>query len=233
MSSPIIVAHRGLHVEYPENSLGAFRAARRAGFDWVEFDIQKSADGEPVIIHDPTLDRTTLSCGPVAALPAAELEKIHLKNARGEAHWCKVPILREVGGGNRLVEIKPLDDAALVRNVMQVLRQSPGQWMIQSFDPRNVIHAWAVDPAAQAALLIGNTQELEQAMAERWPAIHLDHVHLTPHVHRELRGRGTSIGVWTVNEEPDIRRMLKLGVDMIITDEPKLVAQLAAPPKIE
>ena len=78
---PIIVAHRGLHHDYPENSLGAFRAAWGAGIEWCECDVQESADGELVVIHDPTLERTTEGSGRVSDLPVSALKGLRLRKA--------------------------------------------------------------------------------------------------------------------------------------------------------
>ena len=68
-ASPPIVAHRGWATRYPENSLPALQAALGAGDKRVEFDVQLTADGVPVVIHDPTLDRTTGQPGSVLDLP--------------------------------------------------------------------------------------------------------------------------------------------------------------------
>jgi glycerophosphoryl diester phosphodiesterase len=59
MTSPIVVAHRGLHDEHPENSLRAFLAAWEAGVEWCECDVRGSREHEPFVIHDETLERTT------------------------------------------------------------------------------------------------------------------------------------------------------------------------------
>jgi glycerophosphoryl diester phosphodiesterase len=62
---------------------------------------------------------------------------------------------------------------------------------------------------------------LERAIADRWPAVHVSHELLTADVARQLRASGTSIGVWTVNELADIQRVVRLGIEMLITDEPE------------
>ena len=73
--SPRIAAHRGGALLWPENSLTAFRSALALGVDLVELDVHLSRDGEVVVIHDPTLERTTSGQGAVRALGWDELEK--------------------------------------------------------------------------------------------------------------------------------------------------------------
>ena len=72
-ASPLIIAHRGASGLAPENTMAAFRLAVAMGADGFELDVQLSADGQPVVIHDARLNRTTDRMGAVAALTAAEL----------------------------------------------------------------------------------------------------------------------------------------------------------------
>src|SRR5271170_5657439 len=72
----LIIAHRGSSGEYPENTLSAFAAAVRDGADWCELDVQLSRDGELVVIHDATVDRTTDGHDAVAAMTMAELKTL-------------------------------------------------------------------------------------------------------------------------------------------------------------
>src|SRR5688572_8407861 len=102
---PTIVAHRGIHHAHPENSLAAFDEAIKAGF-WVECDVHASRDGEPVIIHDETLDRTTEWRGRVDAFDVADLQHVRLR----DSHQT-LPKLADAlrSGGRWLVEVKPPD----------------------------------------------------------------------------------------------------------------------------
>lgn len=217
---PIIVAHRGIHRTHPENSLAAFNEAISAGF-WVECDVQASRDGVPVIIHDDTLERTTESRSRVDVLDAHELEQVRLRGSDQA-----VPTLERAlrGGGNWLVEVKPPGARHLVDRIVDLLvRANARQWMVQSFDADNVQHLRAYHPQAACAFLVEDAEVLKRAAGEGWPAVHLSHDLLTSGVCDGLRRAGSAIGVWTVNEPPDIRRVLELGVDMIITDEPQRV----------
>jgi len=133
------VAHRGLHdaeAGIPENSLGAFAAAARAGYA-LELDIQVSADGVPMVFHDDTLNRMTGQTGRVDARPAAELAEMYLG-----ATTEKIPSLADVlaliaGRVPILVEVKaargkvgPLEAATAA-----VLQPYRGRYAVQSFNP--------------------------------------------------------------------------------------------------
>lgn len=72
----LVIGHRGASADAPENTLAAFRLAREQGAQGIEFDVRLAADGVPVVIHDPLLDRTTNAEGPVAALSSRELQNV-------------------------------------------------------------------------------------------------------------------------------------------------------------
>ena len=112
---PLVIAHRGDSANRPENTLASFASALAIGADFVEFDVQLTKDGHVVVIHDPTLERTTDGAGRVKELTLAELRKVSAgypqrfgDQYRGE----RVPTLSEVLGLLRdraiaMIEIKP------------------------------------------------------------------------------------------------------------------------------
>jgi glycerophosphoryl diester phosphodiesterase len=98
--------------------------------------------------------------------------------------------------------------------------------MLQSFDAANLTYARAIDPAIPVALLVENHAELEEAIRERWPAVHARQNLLDESSVAALRSEGISIGAWTVNEEEDVRRIVLLRPDRIITDVPRRVRRM-------
>ena len=112
---PLVIAHRGDSANRPENTLASFASALEIGADFVEFDVQLTRDGHVVVIHDPTLDRTTDGTGRIRELTLAEVRQVSAgypqlfgDRYRGE----RVPILSEVLGLLRdravaMIEIKP------------------------------------------------------------------------------------------------------------------------------
>jgi glycerophosphoryl diester phosphodiesterase len=105
---PIIVGHRGAKNLWPENSLSGFRRTVALGVPAVEFDVHQSRDGELIVIHDATLDRTTHGTGPVTAQTAAALTSIRLRDTDGETVPKLAAVLDVLGpaGIEMHVEIK-------------------------------------------------------------------------------------------------------------------------------
>lgn len=90
------IAHRGYSLRYPENTLPAFEAAVAAGADMIELDIRLSRDGELVVIHDATVDRTSNGRGRVADLSLAELRRFSYANGMSAFGAVPIPTLAEV-----------------------------------------------------------------------------------------------------------------------------------------
>ena len=140
---PPIVAHRGWATRYPENSLPALQAAVEAGVTRVEFDVQLSADGVPVVIHDPTLDRTSGQPGSVLDLPWDRLRGTLLRD-----HGLSAPLasLAEVAGElaadpsvTAFVELKRhsierFGATDCVRRCLDVLKPLAGRFIFTSFE---------------------------------------------------------------------------------------------------
>lgn len=231
-SKPVIIAHRGLHEVHPENSTLAFRAAVDAGGDWIEFDVQSTIDGHPVILHDDTLDRTTPLVGRVDRHRADELTHLRLRDHRNRPSDALVPVLMsrrlELANidANFLVEIKPADSPRLVASTAQAMRLTKRPWMIQSFDRANLLHARRLNLGVDEVLLVGDADQLLAAIDEDWQALHVAQSLVTERLVQLLHDAGRQVGAWTVNDPIEIRRIIKLGVDRIITDQPVLARSL-------
>ncbi len=221
---PIIVAHRGLHHDAPENSLAAFRAAWRRGFRWCECDIHFTADGHAVILHDETLDRTSNGAGRIDALTYRQTCGFRLRRADGSLSNERIPLLDDVlaampRGGRLLVEIKPPQT--------QFLIQRNRRCRLQSFHRQVLAHVRARRPREPLAWLIDDDKRLDAAARSEWQAIHLHHHLLDAASARILRKRGKAIGVWTVDRPDDIERVLQYRPEIILTDAPdRVVAAL-------
>ena len=222
---PVIVAHRGIHHGLPENSREAIWKALDDTF-WVELDVHAAADGVPVVIHDDTLDRTTNATGPVSARTSEELKRIGLRGG-GLLPTLEDVMAREFD--TRLgwvIEIKPPDARELVQRVYDLARRYASDFLIQSFDANNVRDAMQL-PDCPTALLIGDERELRDGLLGDAPRLNLAHRLLTPQVIEDCHAEGVyQIGAWTVNEEPDIRRVIDLGVETIISDKPERVREI-------
>ncbi len=218
MQKPIIVAHRGLHTHHPENSLAAFTAAADAGVPWVECDVWPSHDGVPFIIHDETVDRTTVGTGPVIEYPSDQLRELGLPSLTDllQILPAKTGILVEIKpAGPRPTQPRPF-----LSRVVSELSSRQGPWMYQSFHLQNLLF-----PKGPMAFLTDDA-ELLRGMLESDCTVHPHFALIDQRMVDAQHARKKTIGAWTVNAPADIQRMIDLGIDMLITDEPELAMQM-------
>ncbi len=206
------VAHRGLHGPgIPENSLAAFEAAVAAGFA-IELDARVSADGEPMVFHDETLDRMTGVTGRVDRHDAATLRLFGLGG--GERIPTLADALALVAGRTPvLVEVKP--GRMIERCCARVMSDYRGALAVQSFDPLSVRRLARLVPAP-AGLLAASSDRLLLAHALR-PDF-LAHDVRSPSVGRAGRAAaalGVPLLLWTVRSAREHAIADRLGANRI------------------
>jgi glycerophosphoryl diester phosphodiesterase len=179
-SGPMVLAHRGASAHAPENTLAAFRLASEHGADGIELDAKLSRDGEVVVFHDLTLERTTGMQGRVKKLTFAELRKLEAGSHKAEKYRGElIPTLDEVFEtvGKQLyvnVELTNYDDMgdALVEKVVEkVKRHQLQDWvMFSSFWPINLMKARRMLPEVPVAILAneGRSGWLARSIVGRW-----------------------------------------------------------------
>jgi len=226
------VAHRGASAQYPENTLLAFRRAVEQGVDALEADVHLTADDELVVMHDPTLDRTTNGHGKIRDCSWQELRR--LDAGQGE----KIPLLTEViqlareGQVRLCVEIKGATEAqefAIAESVIRTLEAADflSQVIVTSFSPKALLRAKALsaevslmlDPSPQDGSLTPR-QICEQALRAGANCISYDFHFLTPEIVRECKLTGLALWPWDPDEADDLRQVLALGVEGIMTNRP-------------
>jgi glycerophosphoryl diester phosphodiesterase len=238
MTRPLNFGHRGAKSIAPENTLASMRTARDAGADGVEFDVQFSKDRALVVIHDDHLDRTTDGHGPVSSLPLAELQQLDA-GSRFDARFAgeRIPTLADIFGldGRPLdfnIEVK-LDpalkaDTGLEQAIVDCIRQwrMERRVLISSFNFHALRRVRKIAPDLKIGVLYdkpideASIADLHaDALHPRWSLLDAGFVART-HV------RGQRVNVWTVNEVDDMRRMIALGVDLIMTDFPQRLKTL-------
>ena len=248
----LVAAHRGGAALWPENSLTAFRGALALGVDALEFDVHLTADGEPVVIHDATLDRTTTGRGAVRATTLEALQGVRLVDRTGARTGDGVPTLAQVldlvatTSVTVLPEIK-LDVArsrypeiearvvALLRARALLTRAS-----VQSFDEMTLRHVRALEPAMRTMLLVSRVRLAGSAArssdAVRWAQavgatdLGIDYRVIDADLVAAARAAGVRLAAWTVNADEDVRRMRTLGVDLVMSDRPDLARRLLVKP---
>jgi glycerophosphoryl diester phosphodiesterase len=252
--APRVIAHRGGRGLWPENTLFAFRRAASLGADVLEMDIRQSAEGELVVLHDETVDRTTDGSGPVAALTLAELRRLDAgyrwtpdggKTYPYRGRGITVPTLKEVfqalPRARMNLEIKARGPV-LARPLCELIRAhrmehrvvvaSFGQEAMDAFRStcREVATAATADEARRFFRL--STFFLDPLFEPRAEVLQVPERLgsldvLTSRFVRGARRLNLKIDVWTVNEPEDMRRLVGLPVDGIMTDYPdRLLALL-------
>jgi glycerophosphoryl diester phosphodiesterase len=221
---PLVLGHRGAPYDAPENTLRSFALAVQEGADGVELDVQRAADGVPVVIHDDTLDRTTAAVGRVADHPWPALERLtgaSLPSLEQAAAWA-------AGAGAWLnVELKsPRVEAA----TLDLLRGAGllDRVVLSSFHPAIVAELGRLDADARRFLLTtARDEEAQAAVAEsgaQGVCLHVDAA--TPLTLEVLRNDDLAVVVWTVDSATRVRELLEHGASAIITNRPGVAAQV-------
>ena len=242
MIAPLFAAHRGGAALWPENSLLAFGHALALGADYLELDVHLSRDGEVMVIHDATLERTTTGSGPVRERTAAELGALFLKDRSGAVTAEPVPTLDQVvalaaaGKRQMLLEIKTDEKRRrypdIEEKVFAVLdrhRFTPFA-IVMSFEAETWRRLRQLRPDARVGALYSARMlpagEMERELASLHQAgigfVGLEQRLVSADVARRARLAGLTLGVWTVNERDAIERFVGQGVGVVITDRPDL-----------
>ncbi len=246
-AGPLVAAHRGGAALQPENSLLAFRTALGLGADLIESDVHLTADGEVVVLHDPTLERTTTGTGRVADARLADLRAIRLRTRDGGVTEQPLPTLGALldllapSTARLLLEIKvdaagrrypTIEERVIALVTARALRD---RVVIMAFQPETLLRVRALDESIRTCLLIGRggagsesaAAMTAAAVAARATDLGVDHRLVDVDVVAAARAAQLTLAAWTVDEEPDLRRMMALGVPIVITDRPDLALRLA------
>ena len=246
LSQPVIFAHRGASAHAPENTLAAFELALAQNADAIELDVKLSADGHAVVIHDPTVDRTTGSHGRVKDLSFQQLQSLDAggffsEKYRGE----KIPSLEEVFeavGKRTFINVEltnystPRD--SLVETVCMLVKKFGLQKRVlfSSFFASNLSKARAYLPDVPRGLLavngfLGSWGRSFGFNFGKYQALHPYLKDVSAQQVQRVHRLNRRIHVWTVNAEADMRRLFHWGVDAIFTDDPQLAVQVRSESK--
>lgn len=249
LEHPIRLAHRGSRVLWPENTMVAFQGAVDLGYRYLELDVRVTADGVVVVHHDATMERTTDRVGAIAALEFDDVRRAdagyRFGDDTGYPHRGKglvVPTLEEVfltwPDVHVNIDLKaPRAEWAVADVIARTGRHD--QVMIGSFHDARVARFRRVT-GGRVATSVGPARALTMWTSSRLrrPARHRAQAFQMPFDYRgfpidrrfidAVHASGAQIHVWTVNEPSDMRRMLDLGVDGIVTDRPDLLNEVLA-----
>jgi glycerophosphoryl diester phosphodiesterase len=245
LAVPRLIGHRGAKATAPENTLASIRQAKAEGVDWVEFDVKLTVDGQPILMHDETLDRTTGGRGKVTETTLADIQLLDAGSWFGKPFAGeRVPtlaaaldLMAELDMGFNL-EVKPCPgrEAETARVALAVLA---ARWPTRR--PQPIISSFKAESlrAARRAAPQFPLGYLAETLPPDWPsqvaalgcrAVHPSYRQLDRDLIHAVKAAGYKLLVWTVNDVDLGRSLLADGVDSIITDRPgALVAGLLQP----
>lgn len=231
-----IFAHRGFSLQYPENTMTAFRKALEAGADGIEMDARLTQDGKIVIMHDPTIDRTTNGKGKVRDMLLQEILGLDAGIKKGVVFENeRVPMLEQVFaelGGKLLLNIELCnydegDNRQLANQTVELIEKYKlvDSVIISSFRFNNLVYVKDKNPGISCGLLA--KQGLMGLFARNLlnhsvsvDALHPYYTDVNSGLIRKEQQCGRKVRAWTVNDPQDIRQLYELGVDAIFTDDP-------------
>lgn len=222
------IGHRGACGHAPENTLASMRKALELGVHGFEFDIQMSKDGEPVVIHDETLERTTGGKGNVSDYTLEALQQ--LDAGQGE----KIPSLRNVldlvdQRCRLFIELKAPGSEVPVADILKHYVEQMGwtyeQLYVCAFDHFQIAAIKKINPEIRTSALLAGIPVSLAAIAQEagaWsinPNIH----HISKALVDDAHRRGLKVLTWTANTEAHIAKAKALGVDGIFSDFPERI----------
>jgi glycerophosphoryl diester phosphodiesterase len=241
LPKPLLLAHRGASACAPENTLAAFQLAMQQGAHGVELDAKLSADGEMVVMHDDSVDRTTNGCGKVNELPLAALRELR-PGGRFSDRFPeeKIPTLIEVLetlGRQAIINIEltnyssPRDGLPELAAGLVERMEMQANVLFSSFLPANLKRVRRRLPQARVAILAlpglagwpGRGWFGRSAAPE---IVHPHHSNVTPTFVQQEHARGRRVHAWTVNDPRAARAFLLMGIDGLISDDPPAVLKV-------
>ncbi|MFQ6084893.1 MAG: glycerophosphodiester phosphodiesterase [Candidatus Bathyarchaeia archaeon] len=223
-----IIAHRGASAYEPENTIRAIKKAIELGADAVEVDVRLSKDGQPVVIHDSIVDRTTNGSGPVASMTLEELRA--LDAGKGE----RIPTLEEVIGSvshsvGLVVEVKI---PGVEKKVVDILKKGGmmENSMVVSFYHRVVKAVKALAPEMRVGVIFSSypVSPIRLAIEASADVLLPRSDYVDNKMIQKAHKLGLAIIPWTVDDPEEARRLMAMGVDGIATNRPDAIRDLRA-----
>ena len=233
--------HRGFSGCYPENTMLSFEKALEAGCEGMEFDVHLTRDGQLVIIHDETIDRTSGRHGKIKDMTFEELCRVNFAypDKFGDAFpFQRIPTLREyfelVAGRDIIsnIELKTgvYEYPGIEAEVLKLIREfrMEKNVVISSFNHHSVLRMKALAPELECGFL-SETWILDAGAYVQSHGVECYHPQfhmLTDAETADLKAHGIKLNTWTVNEEEDILEMIRQDVDGLIGNHPDRVAAI-------
>jgi glycerophosphoryl diester phosphodiesterase len=241
--APLIIAHRGDSAHRPENTLASFVSALEVGADIVELDVQLTADGHVVVIHDATLDRTTNGHGPVAGLSLAALRELSagFPDRFGDAYRDeRIPTLAEVlallkGRARVLVEIKKESigedaEGGIEAHTIEEVRKADmaGDVVFLSFERRALLRCRRLAPEIRRGHIFYRATPEEMIAGAREIASDLVMPHkgaLSDALTRQAREASLKVATWVVDDPDELRSLARFELYAVGSNCPGLLIE--------
>jgi len=226
------IGHRGAAGTRPENTIISFNRAVELGCDGIEFDIHRTKDGHLVVIHDPTLNRTTTGSGWVREHTLATIKQLdagkwkHAKYA-GERVPTLAEVIQQTPSSLKLfIELKAgsIHYPGIEAELIQTLKAEGAmeRTQISSFDHHGLRLIHELAPQIELGMLFADNPVDPVAMAKACgaQAIHPFYLWVQPPMVMAARAAGLKVNVWTVNDPGPISLLKQLQVDGVMSDYP-------------
>ncbi|WP_426451110.1 glycerophosphodiester phosphodiesterase [Paenibacillus sp. S-38] len=237
-NKPLVIGHRGAAGEAPENTLASFALAVKQGADAVELDVHLSADGELIVCHDATVNRTTDGAGAIADLTAAQLRRLDAgrwfdEKYAGEPVPTLEEVFRETPAGVMInVEIKCPYSSRLQMRLFELLKlygRLEGT-VVSSFNHKILHSLQAAEPVLKVGLLydanLVHHRRLAESSGMNVYSLHPYHLLIDPEDVADATANGLQVYPFTVNDEGQMHRAVMAGMSGIITDYPARLRSL-------
>ena len=234
----LIIAHRGASGYAPENTLEAFRLAMDMGADGFELDVHMSRDGQLVVIHDDTVDRTTNGTGLVKELTLSQLQDLDASNGMEAYRGARIPTLGEVfdlvRDTKHIVNVEVKTDDWFYPGIEEAclaLAKEKGmedRVIYSSFNHHTLIKLRELKPDARLGLLFGDIMFKPWEYAKQLPVDYLHPMKMNiyrPGFAEATYAAGYGINMWTINDRETMQLCLKHGAG-IITNYPDVAIAL-------
>jgi glycerophosphoryl diester phosphodiesterase len=234
-----IVAHRGYHIQFPENTITSFESAIALGADAVELDIRLTADRLPILFHYYYLDEITTLQGPVFEYTLEQLHNAEFLSM-SNSNWSEVriPTLQEVlegiGGRTGLeIEIKGPEPEApeIIGNILCNFKHLWDGIEVTSYEPIFLLNIQEFCPGLSTDLLIPRNENwmrndvvlynaINKARLAKARAVHLHPMQLNVDAVSSIHNEGIEVHAWDVNDVQSLQKIVELGIPRISTDFP-------------
>lgn len=233
MAFPKIIGHRGAPVKAPENTMASFKTALEMGVDGIETDVQMTLDGHLVLCHDELLNRTTNGSGLIKDHTLAQLKELSAGVWFGESFkYEKIPTLDELldllADKNVFINIEIKSGVVLYPNIEKKVidmihdYRMEDRVILSSFNHYSLLECKKIDKSIKTGMLYmaGFVEPWEYAKKIGADALHPLFYNIRPELMEGIKKSGLSVNPFTVNGEREMRYMISMGVDGIITDYP-------------